>query len=141
MTQNNFQGSYEDRLPLGYAGLIATANARDAYTYTLEGDNAAFGLACGQGTADRGAVLGGGDFVGVTIADKSLDQNTYQSGDSASLLRKGVMWVIASTDVSPADPVTYDANGQFGAGLASPLPDARFEATVAAGGLVRLALN
>jgi len=141
MTLNDFQGGYADKSPVGYPGMIATTNARDAFTHTIETSAAGFGLAMGQGAADRGAVLGGAAFIGLTIADKSRDSEAYGIGETASLLRKGTMVVTASTAVNAGDAVTYDANGALGAGLANTIPGARFESTAQAGSLVRIYLG
>lgn len=141
MTSHNIHGSYDASLPLGYRGMIATANQRDAYSYKIESSAAGFGLAMGQGSADRGAVLGGSDFVGITIADKSLIDETYAVGATASLLRQGVIWVTAATEVSPGDAVTYASDGTLGAGLANTISGARFDGTASPGALVRISLR
>lgn len=136
-------GDYSTRAPLGYAGQIAdTAGPKDVASRTVENAVVAFGLAVGRGTADGSCRLGGTGFEGITVADKSRDADQYDVGESAGVMRKGTLWVTASTNVGPADPVTFTAaTGVIGAGLATTIADAKFETTATSGNLVRVYLG
>ncbi|MDZ7906171.1 MAG: hypothetical protein U5N55_10660 [Cypionkella sp.] len=60
----------------------------------------------------------------------------------AGVIRKGTVWVTASTAVTPADPVTFTAaTGVIGAGLAATVDRAKFETTATIGQLVRVYLG
>jgi hypothetical protein len=86
--------------------------------------------------------LGGTGFEGITVADKSQLDDLYPVGQIAGVLRKGTIWVTASTNVGPADPVTFTAaTGVIGAGLATTIAGARFETTATSGNLVRVYLG
>ena len=141
MTTNDFQGAYTQSMAGGYPGMIATANARDAFTYSAEAGSIGFGLALGQGSGDRTAVVGGAGFVGISIADKSRAADQYAAGEAMSVLSKGTIWVTASTPVTPADAVAYDASGALGASLGNTITNARFMESAAAGALVRVHLT
>ena len=136
-------GTYPTRTPLGYAGMIADATgARDVASRKIETAAVAFGLAVGRGTADASAKLGGAGFQGITVADKTSAADSYAVGEVAGVIRRGAVWVTASTAVTPADPVTFTAaTGVIGAGLATTIAGAKFETTAAIGGLVRVFLG
>lgn len=143
MPINNVQTSYDDAMGVGYAGMIAdTAGPKDVASRTIETAAVAFGLAVGAGTADGSAKLGGTGFEGIAVADKTRDEDEYDVGEVAGIMRKGTVWVTASTDVDPTDPVTFTAaTGVIGAGLATTIAGAKFEGTVTSGNLVRVYLG
>ena len=142
MTINDVQGGYPTDQAAGYAGMPASANARDGFSYQVEAGAMGFGLAVTQGTQDRSAVVGGtGAFLGVSIANKAGTVDEYAVGSTASVLNKGVIFVAAVNAVTPADTVTFDASGGLGKGLAIAAPQARFLDTAAAGALVRVHLS
>ena len=85
--------------------------------------------------------LGGTGFEGITVADKSQVDDLYPVGVIAGVMRKGTIWVTASTNVAPSDPVTFTAaTGVIGAGLVTTIAGAKFETTATAGNLVRVYL-
>jgi hypothetical protein len=82
-----------------------------------------FGLGVSQGTNDRGCIIGGAAFVGVTWADKTLLRtdvitdpiDTYLQYDNAGVLSAGDIWVNVYASVTPATTVTFSATtGQIG---------------------------
>lgn len=138
-------GAYTTKNPLGFPGMIAegqmikdVASKIVATTATIP-----FGMAVGAGAADGTVRLGGtGAFQGITVADLSRTADQYMLGEVAGVIRKGTVWVTASTAVTPADPVTYTAaTGVIGAGLTTTIANAKFETTAAAGALVRVYLG
>lgn len=135
-------GTYETQMAVAFAGMIAEGQAvRDITSAVTENAEVAFGLAVGAGSGDESARLGGTGFEGITVADKSRDADKYDVGEMAGLMRKGVIWVTASTNVAPSDPVTFTAaTGVIGAGLASTITGAKFRDTASAGDLVRVYL-
>jgi hypothetical protein len=143
MTIQDTIGTYPTRTPLGYAGMIADATGiQDIASRKVETAAVAFGLAVGRGTADGSAKLAGTGFEGIAVADKTRSADSYAVGEVAGVIRKGSVWVTASTAVTPADPVTFTAaTGVIGAGLVTTIAGAKFENTAIIGGLVRVYLG
>lgn len=143
----DFIGTYTGRHEPGYAGQIAEGQTvKDVASRAIETAAVGFGLAVGAGTADGSAKLSGGDFQGVTVADKTRAADEYAVGEMAGVMRKGTIWVVADGAVTPAGVVTYtEATGAIGgtvvgAGVVA-IPGAKFETTAADGALVRLYLG
>lgn len=135
--------NYTSQMDEGFVGMIAdTSGPKDVSSRVIETAEVAFGLAVGAGTADGSAKLGGSGFQGITVADKSRDADKYDVGEVAGVMRQGAVWVTASTDVDPSDPVTFTAaTGVIGAGLATTITGAKFETTATTGNLVRVYLG
>lgn len=135
-------GTYTTTNALGYPGMIAESQMiKDVASKVIETAPVAFGLAVGRGAADGSAKLAGTGFEGITVADKTRLADSYAVGEAAGVIRKGTVWVTASTAVTPADPVTFTAaTGVIGAGLATTITGAKFETTASIGGLVRVYL-
>lgn len=146
MPVQDYQGGYADTFTAGYAGMRADTALCDVASRIVENAVVAFGLAVGRGTADGSCRLGGTGFEGITVADKSRDGDDtavdqYDVGEMAGVMRKGSIWVTASTNVDPSDPVTFTAaTGVIGAGLATTIANATFETTATSGNLVRVNL-
>lgn len=85
-----------------------------------------FGVAVSQGVNDRGCIIGGGKFVGVSVRDVTLDRlpinplapdqtyapvDTYQQSANMAVRSRGRLWVIAQADVSADDPLYYESTG------------------------------
>lgn len=135
-------GTYTNSFEKGYAGMIADHALKDVASRKVENAAVSFGLAVGRGTADGTARLDGAGFEGIAVTDKAqAGADEYAVGTFAGVLRKGSVWVTASTNVSPADPVTFTAaTGVIGAGLATTIENATFETSANAGELVRVHL-
>ena len=143
MPVQDFIGTYTGQHSLGYAGMIAEGQTvKDVASKAVISANVAFGLAVGRGAGDGTVRLGGTGFEGIAVADKSREDDLYKVGEMAGVLRKGTIWVTASTNVGPADPVTFTAaTGVIGAGLATTIAGAKFETTATTGNLVRVYLG
>jgi len=130
-------------MPLGYAGMIAEGQqVKDVASKRVTTAVVAFGLVVGRdGIVDGAVKLGGTGFEGIAIADKSRLNDEYIVGEMAGILRKGTVWVTASTAVDPGDAVTFTAaTGVIGDGLATTIAGAKFETSGGNGDLVRLYL-
>lgn len=136
-------GTYDSQMPVAFAGMLAESQlVKDVSSKVVETAAIAFGLAAGEGTADGSAKLNGTGFAGIAIADKSRDADQYDVGEVGGFMRKGTIWVTASTNVDPTDPVTFTAaTGVIGAGLATAIAGAKFETTATSGNLVRVYLG
>ncbi len=136
-------GTYDANQPTAFAGMVAEGQtARDVASKVVETAEVAFGLAVGRGTGDGSVKLSGAGFDGITVADKSRDADKFDVGEVAGVMRKGTIWVTASTAVDPSDPVTFTAaTGVIGAGLATTITGAKFETTATLNELVRVYLG
>ena len=143
MPVQDFIGTYTSQTRLGYAGMIAESQmVRDVASKVVTTALIPFGRAVGAGATDGTVRLGGTGFEGITVADKTRAADQYAVGEMAGVLRKGTIWVVASTNVGPADPVTFTAaTGVIGAGLVTTIAGAKFETTATAGNLVRVYLG
>lgn len=140
--QDTVGSTYPARMPVGYPGMIADLSLHDVVSKIVETATVAFGLVVGAGTADGSCKLGGTGFEGIVTEDKTRSADSFAVGEYASVARKGVIWVTASTaGVNPAAPVTFTAaTGVIGAGLVTTITGAKFLDTAASGALVRVYL-
>ncbi|MEO1948489.1 hypothetical protein [Thioclava sp.] len=136
--QNTIGSAYASGMvAAAYPGMIAETQFKDVYSKAVETAAVAFGLAVGAGTADGSVKLGGAGFEGITVADKSRDADQFDVGEIAGVMKKGTIWVTASTDVAPTDDVTFTAaTGAIGKALATTITGAKFLATATSGNLV-----
>ena len=137
-------GAAVANMPLGYAGMIAEGQqVKDVVSKRVTTAVVPFGRAVGRDGTDAGTCrLDGTGFEGIAIADKSRVGDEYIVGEMAGILRKGTVWVTASTAVDPGDAVTFTAaTGVIGEGLASTIAGAKFETAGADGDLVRVYLG
>jgi hypothetical protein len=136
-------GAAVANMPLGYAGMIAEGQqVKDVASKRVTTAAVPFGRAVGaSGTTPGTCRLGGVGFEGIAIADKSRLNDEYVVDEMAGVLRKGTVWVTASTAVTVATPVTFTAaTGVIGAGLATAIAGAKFETAGGIGDLVRVYL-
>lgn len=142
MPITDYIGTYTAAMPIGYPGMIAESQTiQDVASKMVTTGIIAFGLAVGRGATDGTVRLGGTGFEGITIADKTRAVDSFAINEVAGVLRKGTIWVTASNNVTPADPVTFTAaTGVIGAGLVTTIAGAKFETTATAGNLVRVYL-
>ena len=130
-------------MPLGLPGMIAEGQqVKDVVSKRVTTAAVAFGLVVGRDGIIDGAVrLGGTGFEGIAIIDKTRVGDQYIVGEMAGILRKGTVWVTASTAVDPGDAVTFTAaTGVIGDGLATTITGAKFETSGGIGDLVRVYL-
>ena len=136
-------GTYTTAQPVAYAGMIAESQiVKDVASKRVTTALIPFARAVGRDTADGTVRLGGTGFEGITVADKAQLADEYPVGGMAGVMRKGTIWVLASNNVTPADPVTFTAaTGVIGAGLVTTIAGAKFETTATSGNLVRVYLG
>ena len=136
-------GAAVDAMPLGYAGMIAEGQqVKDVASKRVTTASVPFGRAVGSSGTNPGTCrLDGTGFEGIAIADKSRVDDEYIVGEMAGILRKGTVWVTASTAVDAGDAVTFTAaTGVIGDGLATTIAGAKFETSGEIGDLVRVYL-
>lgn len=144
------QGAYGTALAVGVPGMPASMEGWDADTGIVETvAGIGFGLAVSKGTADRGIVIGGTAFRGITYKDITLlpgaTADIYPRYYNAGVMRRGDIWVTAVDAVTPADaPQWVNATGAIqkatGAGI-SAIVGGRFLTTAGAGTPVLLRLT
>jgi len=130
-------------MPLGLPGMIAEGQqVKDVVSKRVTTAAVAFGRVVGRdGVIDGAVKLGGAGFEGIAIIDKTRVGDEYIVGEMAGILRKGTVWVTASTAVDPGDAVTFTAaTGVIGDGLATTIAGAKFETSGSIGDLVRVYL-
>lgn len=137
----NFQDNYNPAMEAWIEGFVSdTAVVRDAISREVETANIPFARAVSKGTGDREVVLGGANYQGITVANRTMNDEFYAVGETASVLRKGTIIVRPTVAVNADDDATYDpATGQFNTG-GTAIPGAKYMTTVAAGALVELYL-
>ena len=148
------QLSYDINQAVAYAGLIYAQAPHDIISRDVETvAGIAFGVAVSRGTdKDKQTILGGTDFIGITI--RSLERegaaNTgaieYSETETAGILRNGYIWALCPTGCVPGDSVNYvDATGVLDSGTAvageTQLDGAEWDSTASAGGLAVIRLN
>jgi len=130
-------------MPLGLPGMVAEGQqVKDVASKRVTTAVIPFGRAVGRdGVVQDTVRLGGTGFEGIAIVGKSRLNDEYVVGEMAAILRKGTVWVTATTAVATSDAVTFTAaTGVIGAGLAVTIAGAKFETTAAINTLVRVYL-
>src|SRR3982751_4507359 len=101
------QTTYSQTIRPGLPGMPATTHGYNADTRIVEtAAGIGFGLAVSQGTADKGAVLGGAAPVGVSIRDVTLvhsaaaDLDKYVDNENMSVMVDGDIWVLTDGAVT-----------------------------------------
>ncbi len=99
-----------------------------------------------QGSGDNKIIQGGtGTILGISLADRTLSPDkdgVYASGDTACYVsHPAIIWCVAAEAVSAGQPAAYDtATGVLNL-IGTPIPNAIFDSSGAAGELVKLRLQ
>lgn len=133
------QTSYRPQIAPAVVGMIATEVGWDAITrLCVTATGIPFGVAVSQDTSDKGAVIGGTKFLGITCRDITLDRipidplaaagtlaglDVYPQYSNMGVLTRGQIWVLAHANVIGGDPLFYETTGgtlgNSGSGLAA----------------------
>lgn len=147
--QTPIQTDYNDTFANGYDGMIANAEDQNRISRTVEdAAGIAFGKAVFRGAGDHGctATPAATKFLGVTIVDHGVpvlvagaNPDRYAQGETAGIMKRGVVWVTPAVAVSDGDQVYVTPAGAFtnvaAGNVAIPC---EFDDTVGAGVRVRL---
>jgi len=98
------------------------------------------------GTADNKAVQGGTAAVlGISMADRTLSpekNGIYENGDTVGYVaHPAIIWCIAQVAITAGAPAAYDpVTGELNL-AGTPIPNAVFDSSAAAGELVKVRLQ
>lgn len=155
------QTNYPDTQPVAVAGAQATMVPATIISRSVETAAIGFGKAVAQGTADKGChAFGSGDtaVLGITLLDRSASglsvtngqvsgqtADTFGVGESARIITKGDVWVVAAVNVTAGQPVyVRPSNGDFqptNANSAVQIAGARWDTSATAGNLAVVRLG
>lgn len=155
------QTSYPDTQPVAVAGAQATMVPATIISRNVETAAIGFGKAVAQGTADKGChAFGAGDtaVLGITLLDRSASgltvtngqvsgqtADSFGVGESARVITKGDVWVVAGVNVTAGQPVyVRPSNGDFqptNANSAVQIAGARWDTSATAGSLAVVRLG
>lgn len=140
------QPNYNLTQAVAYAGMPASMHGWDADTKIVETvAGIGFARAVSKGTEkERGIIIGGADFVGITYRDITLVHATpdlYARYDLAGVMNAGDLWVDVAAAVAPGDAVVFSATtGQFAVAGTTVLT-ARYVTGTTGAGLAIIRLN
>jgi hypothetical protein len=116
-------------MAVGLEGMISDLSPSAVQTYVVETvGGITFGKACSWGTGPKGCVLGGANFLGLSVRDITLVQqnvdpqssvqnalDTYGYRTNVAVMSTGHMWVLPQDIVLPGEAVYYDESvGKLG---------------------------
>lgn len=148
--------NYNETMEPGIAGTIADTGPNELISRTVEtAAGVGFGVPVQQGDNDNGCKVmaaGATNCVGITVLDRTTapsetKPDMFLQYDSARLMRKGSLWVVASGAVSPEDPVWVDlsdgsfSNADAGTSGSIRLAGSRWTTTAADGGVAKIRFN
>ena len=144
------QTTYTQDMAHGLPGLVMNMEPYRLISRLVENGPLPFGVPASQGAMDTAvipALAGGTTFLGISVVDPTVRPDSYidefSTNDTALLITRGVVWVITSVAVTPRQPLFYDAAGKWTNVSANntPVPNASFDRTAAAGGIVPVRLG
>jgi len=147
------QTTYSENIRTGVAGHIPDMTQADIISRTVEASaGLGFGIGVVQGTLDKAvrAIASSGDvaadFVGVTVLDRSVAAGTdkYAQYDSAAILKKGPILVVASVAVVAGDAVALTAAGAWAKVAGTDgivVPNARWDTSAGIGEIAQIFIN
>jgi hypothetical protein len=143
------QNSYATDYTRGFPGMVANGEVSNRISRTVEdAAGIGFGKAAFRGSGDHGVTgtPAASSFMGITIADAGVvpatiggDVDEYSQYATAALLNEGVIYVTVGEDVTDGAQAYVTAGGAFvDTSTSNTAIPARFDETVASGGICRL---
>jgi hypothetical protein len=144
------QSTYATDFPTGYAGMVANGEESNRISRTVEdAGGLGFGKAAFRGSGDHGVTgtPAAGTFMGVAISDAGLPPavggtaDVYPQYATAGLLNEGCIYVTVGASVADGDQAYVTPAGVWtntSNSSANPQVPAKFDETVASGGICRL---
>lgn len=145
------QSTYSDTIPARFNGALRSTEPNVLISRTVEDAALTFGKSVTQGTEDKGVhptTTGDTTAVGISVFDRGVDPatpDTYSVGDTARIIRFGVVTVTAGANVAAGETVyVVPATGAFTNVSTSNIAfaqGARFETTASSSALVDVRLG
>lgn len=144
-----YQTTYAGTLSPGYEGMIANMEVTNIISRTIEtAGGVGFGKGVFQGATDQAVATTGSSFRGVTVVDHNVRPTAagtdgYAQGDTVSIMTKGVIWVLPTSNVTPGAPAYVTPAGAFSATATSntAIPGGYFDSTATSGSLAKLRIG
>jgi hypothetical protein len=132
------QSTYSTNIPARKAGHIPDMTQADLISRNVETvAGIAFGVPVAQGADQDGCIAyAGTGFLGITVRDRSVQiGELFSRYESARILKKGPICVLASAAVAAGDPVYITPAGLFTNVATSnfAIPNSRWDTTTASG--------
>lgn len=120
------QSNYRPTIEKGQVGMIADETSNEIGTWQVEtAAGIGFGLAVSKGTGDKQAVIGGASFVGISVADVTMNGipldplndgtpitvDKYGKDYNMGVMSRGHIWVRAQGNVTAGDALYYEQTG------------------------------
>jgi hypothetical protein len=132
------QTDYPSTQPAAIAGAQATMVPATLISRNVEtAAGIGFGKAVAQGAADKGVIAYAGTaaFLGIALLDRSAHTgDLFAKGESARVMTRGDVWVVAAVAVAAGDPVTLTAAGEFSNTGGTAVANARWDTSTTAAG-------
>ena len=147
------QTTYTASLAAAVAGMLANGENKNVISRTVQDSGGiGFGKAAFRGTLDHGitATPAANTFMGISLIDPAQQAtpaaptaDLYARYQSVPLLTNGVVWVAAGVAVADGEQVYVTSGGVFTNVATSNviIPNAVFDATIGAAGLVPVRLG
>jgi len=147
------QNTYSDSMAAAFVGMVANTEPNNLISRTVETSaGIGFGVPVQQGTADNECKVmaaGATECVGITVRDQSTTADTFAEGDSALLIRQGVIWatVTDAGGVVAGDPVWVKladgtfSNADVGSDGSIKLAGCRWDSTAANAALAKIRVD
>lgn len=139
------QTSYSENIGVGQAGAPAAPDW-DADSRIVETEaGIGFGLAVSRGAGDRGVVIGGAQFVGISLHDVTQPPDNvdeYSEGENIGVMTRGLIYVVAALPVEAGQVVRYnETTGALSDSDGTLIAGATWESSAAQGGIAKLRLT
>lgn len=141
------QSIYSATMIPGVEGMPASMSTWDADTRNVEtAAGIPFGRAVSQGASEKGVIIGGAAFRGITFRDITLvhalatDLDRYVLNELAGVMVRGDIWVKVISAVTPATAVVFSATTGELAVAGTAIPNSRYVRGAGAGGIALLRL-
>ena len=138
------QTSYSENQGALRVGQIVDTTDNTLISRNVEVAALGFGLPVVQGADDRGAwkaKTGDTKILGITVRERSQENDEWAVGDTARIMTKGTIAVTASVEVSAGDPVTVVvATAAFSNTGGVAIPNATYQTSGGVGDVVEVKL-
>lgn len=134
------QSSYQETLDAGRAGALVNTEPKTLISRNAEAE-ILFGQPVEQGDNDMGVKpSAGGAVLGISVRERSADDDKWVNGESVRVMTTGVIWVQVTAAVVAGDLVHADGTDFTNTGGVQ-LANARYDSSAAAGALAKVRIS